>query len=180
MMIRTIVTFGLIAGAILSILMVANISLLDRIGWGNAEIFGYTTIILSFLLVYLGVRSYRESNGGTITFGRAFAAGLGITLITCLCYVVTWEILYFNVGSIRENFAEQYSAYMLEQAKSSAASAEELKTQAEQMEKFRVLYENPLFNAAITFIEPFPIGLAMTLLSALALKRKPGKKPSSV
>lgn len=29
-------------------------------------------------------------------FGRAFACGILISLITSVCYVVTWEVLYFN------------------------------------------------------------------------------------
>jgi hypothetical protein len=34
-------------------------------------------------------------------------------------------------------------------------------------------YENPLWNAAFTFIEPFPVGLVITLISAGILRRKP-------
>jgi len=36
------------------------------------------------------------------------------------------------------------------------------------------LYENPLYNAAITFLEPFPVGVLMTLISAAVLRRKAG------
>jgi len=34
-------------------------------------------------------------------------------------------------------------------------------------------YDNVLFNSAITFMEVFPVGLIMTLVSAAILRRKP-------
>jgi hypothetical protein len=34
------------------------------------------------------------------------------------------------------------------------------------------LYQNPLVNMAYTFIEPLPVGLLMTLISAAILRRK--------
>ena len=53
-------------------------------------VIGYTTMVLSFMLVFFGIRSYRENVGeGTIAFGRAFAVGILITLISSVLYVVT-------------------------------------------------------------------------------------------
>ena len=40
------------------------------------------------------------------------------------------------------------------------------------MKKFKEMYENPFFNAAITFTEPFPVGLIITLISAAILRKK--------
>ena len=34
------------------------------------------------------------------------------------------------------------------------------------------MYDNPLMNAAITFAEPFPIGLIVTVISAAVLRKK--------
>jgi len=36
-----------------------------------------------------------------------------------------------------------------------------------------VMLNNPLINAALTFTEPFPIGLIITLISAAILRKKP-------
>ena len=91
---RTVLTFGLIAGVIVSVLMGGSLLLADRIGSGHSMVLGYTIMVASFLLIYFGIRSYRDNAlGGQISFGRAFACGL---LITLICYVVTWEVLYFN------------------------------------------------------------------------------------
>jgi hypothetical protein len=46
------------------------------------------------------------------------------------------------------------------------------------MKKLKESYENPLFNAAMTFIEPFPVGLAITLISGAVLRRKPPSQPA--
>src|SRR5450755_51627 len=71
---KTVLTFGLISGLIISVLM------------GG-----------SLLLTSFGIRSYRHNTlAGQITFGRAFACGILIALITTVCYVAMWEVLYFN------------------------------------------------------------------------------------
>src|SRR3954468_4719946 len=94
---RHVLTFGLIAGFIISVLMGGSLLLADKIGSGHSMALGYTIMVASFLLIYFGVRSYRDNTlGGQISFGRAFTCGLLITLITTCCYVAMWEILYFN------------------------------------------------------------------------------------
>jgi uncharacterized protein DUF4199 len=167
---KTVLTFGLISGAVSSVMMLSMLPLMDKIGFDKGEIVGYTTIVLSFLLVFFGIRSYRESvGGGTITFGRAFGVGILITLISCLCYVVTWEIIYFK---LMPGFAEKYMNYMIEQVRASGASQQVIDAKLQEMQGFKAMYDNPLINAAITFMEPFPIGLIITLISAAVLRRK--------
>src|SRR5258708_37578997 len=95
---RIVITFGLISGAISSALMFLTLPFINNgtVNFENGEVIGYTAIFLSFLLVFFGIRSYRENNGGSITFGRAFTVGIMITLISCVFYILSWEILYFN------------------------------------------------------------------------------------
>ncbi len=108
---KPVLTFGVISGVVSSILMLATVPFLDRIGFDKALIVGYTAIVLSFLLVFFGIRSYRENvGGGQISFGRALSVGLLITLISCVFYVVTWEIVYFK---LMPGFAEKYTNYMM-------------------------------------------------------------------
>ncbi|HEV2687029.1 MAG TPA: DUF4199 domain-containing protein [Bryobacteraceae bacterium] len=172
---KTILTFGLISGAISSLMMVATVPFADKIGFDKGAVIGYTTIVLSFLMVFFGIRSYRDNAGrGQITFVKAFTLGISITLISCLFYVVTWEVLYFN---FLPDFMDKYGAHLIEKAKASGASAAAVQEQLEQLKKYKELYQNPLINAAMTFIEPFPIGLLITLISALVLRRKPQSQP---
>lgn len=168
---KTILVFGLISGAISAVMLSATVPFADKIGFDKGEYLGYTVIVLSLLLVFFGVRSYRDNVGnGQITFGRAFAVGMGITLISCACYVVTWEILYFH---FLPGFMDKYSAYLVQKLNSSGASQAVIQAQIQQMKKYKELYNNPFINAAMTFIEPFPIGLIITLISAAVLRKKP-------
>jgi hypothetical protein len=174
--IKTILIFGLISGAVSSLMMVTTVPFAHRIGYNQALVLGYTTIVLSFLLVYFGIRSYRDNAAnGQITFSKAFAIGICITLISCIFYVATWEIIYFN---FMHNFMDQYSAHMIEKLKASGANAVVIQAQLQQQEHFKQLYENPFFNAAMTFIEPFPVGLVISLVSAAVLRKKPQSQPA--
>src|SRR5271156_3618357 len=117
---KTVLTFGLISGAISSLLMAATLPFAHRIGFNKALIVGYTTIVLSFLLVYFGIRSYRDNVGnGQITFLKAFAVGISITLISCVCYVVTWEVIYYN---FLLDFWDKYGAHLVAKLRASGAS----------------------------------------------------------
>src|SRR4030095_15163395 len=112
---KTVLTFGLISGAVAALLMSTLVFFADRIGFDRAVLVGYTTIVVSLLLVPFGIWTYREDDGeGSITFARAFAVGILITLISCVCYVVAWEIVYYN---FLPDFAEKYGAYMVEKAR---------------------------------------------------------------
>src|SRR6185312_7512550 len=96
---KTVLTFGLISGAVAALLTFATMPFVYRFGFDKGLILGYTNIVVSLLLVPFGIRSYRENiGGGTITFGRAFAVGILIVLIASACYVVTWEIVYFKLA----------------------------------------------------------------------------------
>jgi uncharacterized membrane protein (UPF0136 family) len=168
---KTVIVFGLLSGAVSSGMMLASLPLLERVGFDHTEILGYATIVASFLLVFFGIRSYRERvAGGSLTFGRAFTVGLLITLVSCVCYVATWQLIYFKLST---GFSEKYSTYYIEKVRASGASQEQVDATAKQMEEFKVLYDNPIYNPGLTLLEPLPIGLAVTLVSAATLRRRP-------
>ena len=173
---KTVITFGLISGAVSSLLMVATMPFIDRIGFDKGYFVGYTVIVLSLLLVFFGIRSYRDNvAGGQITFAKGFAVGISITVISCLCYVITWEVLYYN---FLPDFVDKYGAYLVAKAKASGASAQALQAQLQEVQKMKAWYANPLINALLTFIEPFPVGLVFTLVSAVILRKKPQSQPA--
>jgi hypothetical protein len=167
---KTVLTFGLIGGAIMAAMMFATLPFVDKIGFDKGEIVGYTTMILAFMLVFFGIRSYRENvSGGQITFGRAFAVGILITLVACVCYVVAWEIIYFK---FMPDFVDKYASYVVEKVRTSGATQQVIDAKLEQMKSLKAMYDNPFINAAITFTEPLPIGLIVTLISAAILRKK--------
>lgn len=173
---RTILIFGLISGVISSLMMIATVPFMNRKGFDHGYVLGYTTIVLSLMLTFFGVRSYRENVGkGHITFGRAFLVGLAITVISCIFYVVTWEVIYYN---FMPDFMDKYGAHVLQKMQASGATAAAIQERSEEINKLKVMYKNPLFNAAMTFIEPFPVGLVITLLSAAVLRKKAPSQPA--
>ncbi|HSB64622.1 MAG TPA: DUF4199 domain-containing protein [Thermoanaerobaculia bacterium] len=176
---KQILTFGLISGAILggaTAVMVA-LCMNDTAAFDYAEICGYTIQVLAYLLVFFAIRSYRESVGGTITFGKAFQVGILATLVACAVYVVSWEIVYYN---FIPDFGDKYAAHMLERMKAKGESAQAIEKATREMAKFKEMYKNPFFNTGMTLLEVFPVGLIMTLISAAILRRKtPPPAPSA-
>jgi hypothetical protein len=167
---KTVLTYGLIAGAIISVLMGGSLLLADRIGSGHSMVIGYTIMVASFLLIYFGIRSYRDNVlGGQISFGRAFSCGLLITLITTVCYVVMWEILYFN---FMPDFMDGYFAAEVQKIQSAGLDSATTAARVAAIQHSQQLYQNPLVNMAYTFMEPLPVGLLVTLISAAVLRRR--------
>ncbi len=168
---KTVLTFGIISGIVIAVLMSITTVFADRIGFDRAIVVGYTTMLIAFLLVFFGIKSYRDNiGGGEITFGRAFTVGILITLITCAFYVISWEILYYT---FLHDFPEKYGNHLIEKARASGATPEQLAQQLEEVKQMKALLDNPLLAPAVIFIsEPLPVGLVMTLISALILRRK--------
>jgi hypothetical protein len=176
---KTILTFGLISGALASAMMIATLPFLkDLEHGGNGLLLGYTAIVLAALLVFFGIRSYRDNlAGGTITFGRGFTIGIGITLISCVFYVITWEIIYFNFMS---RSMDGYFAKLILKAQSSPGTPAAIQAKVAAIQHSQQQYQNPFFNALYTFIEPFPVDLAITLISAVILRKKSQTPPTSI
>jgi hypothetical protein len=174
---KTVLTFGLIAGLIISVLMDGSVLLADKIGSGHSLLLGYANMVASFLLVYFGIRSYRDNTlAGQITFGRAFACGILITLITIVCYVATWEILYFN---FIPHFMDSYFAAQVHKVQASGLDPATTAAQIAAIQHSQQLYQNPFVNMAYTFMEPLPVGLIITLISAAILRRKAPVEPAA-
>jgi len=170
---KTVLTFGLISGAMMIVMMAATMPFADKIGFDRMLIIGYTTMVAAFLMVFFGIRSYRENIGeGKISFGKAFAIGILITLITCVCYVAAWEVIYFK---FMPDFAEKYGQHLVEKAKAAGATQQAIESKLQEMRQLKERLDNPFINAAMTFTEPFPVGLVITLISSFIL-RKTGKK----
>lgn len=169
---KTVLTFGLLSGAVLSAMMLLTMPFNDKIGFDKAMIVGYTTMIIAALFVYFGVRSYRDNvNGGTVGFGRALAVGLLISLVASIMYVATWELAK---NKIAPDFDARYEAHMIDKAKASGKSQADIDKEIAEVQKNMAMYKNPLVNIAFTFLEPLPVALLASLISAAALRRRKG------
>src|ERR1041385_3963321 len=177
---KTVLVFGFISGALMAIFMAGTMLYVRNVNFDRGMILGYAGMVLAFLLVFFGIRSYRENiGGGQISFGRAFAVGILIMLISSACYVVAWEVVYFNfMHDSMHEFIEKYGAHEIDKVRKSGASEQEIQAKQQQMKWMRDHYDNVFFNAALPLLEPLPPGLIMTLISAAILIKKKTSEPS--
>ena len=166
---KTILNYGFLSGVVLAGLMVSQVPYMDRMGnWGWT--IGYACMLLGLLFVYFGVRSYRDNvAAGKITFGKAFLVGSAIALIGMCCYVATWEVIFYK---FTPNFMDNYAAHQIERARAAGASEAELARKSKELAAAVEAYKNPIVNIGYTFLEPLPVALLMTLVTAALVKRK--------
>jgi hypothetical protein len=166
---------GLIAGAIVTAMMLFSTYYHCVKGdFDNAEVYGYTSMILAFSFIFVGIKTYRDKyNNGTVSFGKAFLIGLFISLIASTCYVAAWQVDYHFFFP---DFMDIYSARTIEKLKASGAGAAEIASKTKEMMEFKEMYKNPVFNVLITYVEILPLGILITLICSFILKRKQPKQ----
>lgn len=173
---KNILIYGVIAGIVVSILMFFNVNYMGQAGktsYNTSVLLGYTSMLIAFSLVYVGIRNYRDKyNEGVISFGKAFKIGILIVLIASTFYVVAWLIDYYFFVP---DYMEKYSTHILGELKASGASQTEINKETKKMADMVTMLKNPLFNAMMTYAEILPVGLIVTLISSLILKRKAAK-----
>ncbi|WP_424961235.1 DUF4199 domain-containing protein [Ekhidna sp.] len=169
---KRLIYFGLLAGVI----NVIGWFVLDAFFQGDdfdfslGETLGYIAMLIALSTVFFGIKSYRDKElNGQITFKNAFLKGLVIVSIASFIYVVGWEIYYPN---FQADFGEKYSAYLISNLEEQGLSSAEIATEKASMKEWMQMYKNPLYRVPMTLMEIFPLGLIVTLISALILKRK--------
>jgi Protein of unknown function (DUF4199) len=169
---KTVLKYGAISGAVVGVLaaILTPLCLNGGVDPSNMQVLGYTVMLLAFIAVFLGIRSYREQqNGGTITFGKAFKVGILITLVASAVYVIGWEIVYWG---FMPDFGDKYAAYAIRKLEAEGATPATIAEARKKMAEFVELYKNPFFNVGMTFLEIFPVGLIVSLISAAILRKK--------
>lgn len=172
-MTKTIIKYGLIAGAIVALPFIITTNFMTnadgQVNFTLGMLLGYAAMLLAFSLVFVAIRNYRNEHDGLVSFGKAFQIGSLIVLIASTIYVITWLIDYYY---FIPDFAEKYAEHTLNELKVNGAGPEELASKSKEMAEFSEMYKNPFYNAMITYVEILPVGLVITAISALILKRK--------
>jgi uncharacterized membrane protein YcjF (UPF0283 family) len=163
---------GIIAGIVsVSWGVLSEGVLSDSLSLNTRMILGYTTMILAFSLIFVGIKNYRDTySNGQITFGKALGVGLLITLIASTVYVVVW-LIDFNY--FVPDFGEKYQAQAIAEMKASGISAAEIQKQSAEMAVMMEKYKTSFtFRAMFTYLEIAPVGIVISLIAALILKNK--------
>lgn len=169
---KNVIVFGLISGLIVSVWAVVGVAwCYSSSNFEGNMLLGYASMILAFSLVFVGVKNYRDKyNGGIISFGKAFQIGLYITFVASTLYVLVWLIDYYV---FIPDFMDKYSAHIISKAQNSGASATEIAAKTKEINTMKEMYSTPLMVVLLTYMEIFPVGLIISIITALILKRKP-------
>lgn len=171
---KAVSKYGLLSGVVLAALLALTVPFEHQTSARWGMVVGYTIMVLSFLIVFVGVKHFRDVDcGGRIGFGQAFGAGMLMMLISCLCYVAMWEIL---VATVEKDFAHQYALSMEKHAQNSGLQGAALDAKMAEIRRFEAAYSNPIYRMGMTLIEPLPVGIVMALVTAGVLRRRPDEK----
>ncbi|MBO9638267.1 MAG: DUF4199 domain-containing protein [Siphonobacter aquaeclarae] len=168
---KHILTFGLLAGVIVSAFMSVSMIFAKNnptlhMEWG--EVIGYSSMLLAFSMIFAAILRYRRERGG-VTFKEGLLIGLGISAIASALYVITWIIIYKNVYP---DFPQQYVQLTVEKMQKTGKSAEDIQAMKDQMKMMFSWYDTWYGLVGITLMEIFPLGVVVSLVAALILKRK--------
>ena len=168
---KIVLVYGLIAGAIMVAMFLITSLFSDSIGHGNtAYVIGYTTMIVAFALIFFAVKNYRDNIGnGAISFGKAVGIGMLIVLVASVLYSLLWMLIQHFM---MPDFYEKYAAYEKASMLASGASAQEVQEMEKTMDSMMAMISNPIFKFLFTLLEPLPVGIIITLISALILRKK--------
>lgn len=172
---KTILVFGLIAGAIVSLMLILSVGYMKKNGGiaDGAEIWGYSSMLLASSMIFVAIKSYRDRYlGGVISFGKAFKVGLGISIVAAILYTLTWVILYKN---FYPTFMEDYMAFTIKKMKESGKSATDIEKTVKEMDGMKSIYGTWWGLIGMTIIEILPLELVISVICALILKRKTPK-----
>ena len=177
-MFPTAIRYGALSGAIVISVIIAGIVFANGPGQGHgfaSQIFGYLVMIVALSMIFLAIRDYRNTKlGGVIKFLPAFGLGLLVAAIAGVAYVIGWEMYLAATNYV---FMDNYVAQMIEAKRAAGVSGAEVGAYVAQLQQMQVSYRNPLFRVPMTFVEIFPVGLIIALISA-AILRNPKVLPA--
>lgn len=170
-LLRTILLYGLPGALIVGVPLLWDMLAFDPAKGEmpeNGALIGYGTMLVALTAVFLGVKQYRDKEkGGVIKFLPALGVGLGISAVASLGWVIAWEV---SLAMTKFDFVATYYGAMIDQAQADGASAERIAQLRQESESFGAMYANPVIRMGITFVEMFPIGVVISLISAALLR----------
>lgn len=132
-------------------------------------VLGFSSIFLSFLFVIIGIKQREALNESSFSFWKSFKTGFYISAIISTIYVLVWLVIYYNFFP---NFMESYSNIVLKNAK-----PEELAAKTLEMNYMKEAYKNPILVILYTYMEVFPLGIIVALITpTVTLFKQKSKK----
>jgi len=167
-MLKIILRYGVIGGLIVGISLSGIVLQGSHVEGYWGYLIGYLTMLVGLSTIFIAIKKHRDTDlGGVIRFWPAFGLGLGISVVASILYMLAWEsILDFT----HLDFAGTYAQSMIDAAKAKGLTGDALAKAVAEAEQFKTLYANPLYRLPETFIEIFPVGVLVSLVSAALLR----------
>ncbi|MCR9194922.1 MAG: DUF4199 domain-containing protein [Hyphomonas sp.] len=171
-MFRIMLVYGAIAGVVIIGVMLAGMAMSSGAG---SQVQGYLTMLVVLSLIFVGIKRYRDKDlGGVIKFLPALGLGVGIAAVAGVFYVLSWEA---SLHMTDFAWIEDYKHSAIAGYEAKGLTEDELAEKVAALEAMMANYTNPLVRVPITFLEIFPVGLLVALISA-ALLRNPKVLPA--
>jgi len=124
------------------------------------------SLAVTTIIIILGIKKVKESNSGFLTVGEAIKAGLGISLISAIVYII-YLLLFFNMiePEYFDNMVKYQEQMMVERYPN--MSDEEL----EGAVKGAAMFANAGANITLALISSLFIGLIISLIGGLIMKK---------
>src|SRR6266508_799755 len=171
---KVTLTFGLLAGAIISVFLVIGMAIWEKArNIVASELIGYATMVIALSMIFFGIKSYRDNyQKGAINFWKGFQVGLLIALIASLMYAITWETYMQARPASAAAFLDYYAECQVIKMKEKGASAAEIDREVKKMDDIKKMYGNPAISFGMALMEILPVGIIITLISAAVLRKK--------
>lgn len=169
-------TYGILSGLVIIATMLTGLTLSDQESFFSSHWFGYLIMLVALTFIFVGVKRYRDvERGGVIKFLPAFGMGLAIAAVAGIAYIIVWESYLAATGY---RFMDEYIAGIVKARQAEGVTGAAFAKEMADLESMRSQYGNPLIRIPITFLEIFPVGLLVALISA-ALLRNPKLLPAA-
>ena len=137
-----------------------------NMSYGIAETMGYLSMILALSVIFLALRYYRNKlNDGKLKFWQGMQLGVGITLIPALLSFI-WTVVFFIFWG--DDFKEFAADHFREKLDPQSFAVYEANLN-------NPLYTNAFFQGFVLFLTVLVIGIIISLISSLILKRDGGR-----
>lgn len=129
---------------------------------------GYAAMLVALSVIFVAVKRQRDlAQSGVIKFLPALGMGLAITLVAGILYALAWEV---SLALTDYHFVTAYEGMLMDYADQSGKTGAELEAYRAEMAASIEVYKNPVTRLPMTFMEIAPVGVIVSLITALLLR----------
>lgn len=135
---------------------------------GNLITLGWVSGIIGFIamviLIILGIKKYKESNNGFLTFGQALKVGVGIAIVSAVITTV-YTLIFTNV--IEPDFQQQAIDFQKQAWIDAGLSDEQIEASEEMTKKF----QSPAIEVPVSLVAAAFIGFIISAVGGAVMKK---------